>query len=261
MSEQLTTRIAALEEDRQQLRAILSGMVEGVVALDADQRILFANDRAVELLEFPTQTPVGRRLWEVVRRRPLLDLVQLALERPEPCREELRSSDGSSPQPHRPRRPPARPAAARRRARAARHHRAAAAGTPPPGVRRQRVARIEDAADRHQALHRDAPGGGRRRPGTTACASSNRSPTRVNACTMLILDLLSLARIESGEEQFEFEAVAVPAVVSRLPGAAPAEGRGAPADAGTGGRWCRLSSSGPTKRRSNRSSTTSSTTP
>ena len=35
-----------LEEDRQQLRTILSGMVEGVVALDADQRILFANDRA-----------------------------------------------------------------------------------------------------------------------------------------------------------------------------------------------------------------------
>ncbi len=62
MSEQLTTRITALEEDRQQLRAILSGMVEGVVALDAEQRILFANDRAAELLEFPTRKPVGRRL-------------------------------------------------------------------------------------------------------------------------------------------------------------------------------------------------------
>src|SRR5262249_24360935 len=45
MSERLATQFAQLEEDRQQLRAILSGMVEGVVALDADQRILFANDR------------------------------------------------------------------------------------------------------------------------------------------------------------------------------------------------------------------------
>src|SRR5450755_2801435 len=96
MSEQLTTRIAALEEDRQQLRTILSGMVEGVVALDMDQRILFANDRAMELLEFSTRTPVGRRLWELVRRRPLLDIVGQALKRPEPCREELRSTDGSS---------------------------------------------------------------------------------------------------------------------------------------------------------------------
>ena len=67
MSEQLTTRIAALEEDRQQLRAILSGMVEGVVALDAEQRILFANDRAVGLLEFPT---ADRRRPPAVGSRP-----------------------------------------------------------------------------------------------------------------------------------------------------------------------------------------------
>src|SRR5262245_23418 len=35
-SEELTARITRLEEDRQQLRTVLSGMVEGVVALDAD---------------------------------------------------------------------------------------------------------------------------------------------------------------------------------------------------------------------------------
>ena len=46
MSERLDARIATLEEDRQQLRTILSGMVEGVVALDGGQRILFANERA-----------------------------------------------------------------------------------------------------------------------------------------------------------------------------------------------------------------------
>ena len=89
MSERLATRIARLEEDRQQLRTILSGMVEGVVALDAEQRILFANDRATHLLELQTQTPVGRRLWEVVRQRRLLDVVQRALERPEPLQEEI----------------------------------------------------------------------------------------------------------------------------------------------------------------------------
>ena len=82
MSERLATRIARLEEDRQQLRTILSGMVEGVVALDAGQRILYANDRAMDLLELQMQSPVGRRLWEVVRQRGLLDVVQRALERP-----------------------------------------------------------------------------------------------------------------------------------------------------------------------------------
>jgi len=64
-------------------------MVEGVVALDTAQRILYANERATQLLGLPWQAPVGRRLWEVVRQRPLLDVVQRALDSSEPQREEL----------------------------------------------------------------------------------------------------------------------------------------------------------------------------
>ncbi len=86
MSERLADRIAQLEEDRQLLRTILSGMVEGVVALDAAQRILFVNDRATALLELSAKTTVGRRLWEVVRHRPLLDVVSRALSQAEPSR-------------------------------------------------------------------------------------------------------------------------------------------------------------------------------
>jgi two-component system phosphate regulon sensor histidine kinase PhoR len=88
-SERLGVRIAQLEEDRQQLRTILGAMVEGVVALDAEQRILFVNDRAGILLEFPTSSPVGRPLWEVVRHRPLLDAVRRALDGSEPHNEEM----------------------------------------------------------------------------------------------------------------------------------------------------------------------------
>ena len=69
MSQRLAAQFAQLAEDRQQLRIILSGMVEGVVALDAEQRILFANDRAAQLLEFRLGVRVGRKLWEVVRKR------------------------------------------------------------------------------------------------------------------------------------------------------------------------------------------------
>src|SRR5262249_26867628 len=67
MSLSLAAGFTQLEEDRQQLRTILSSMVEGVIALDADQRIVFANDRAGQLLEFRIKTSVGRKLWEVVR--------------------------------------------------------------------------------------------------------------------------------------------------------------------------------------------------
>jgi two-component system phosphate regulon sensor histidine kinase PhoR len=90
MSAHLATQFAQLEEDRQQLRAILSGMVEGVVALDAAQRVLFANQRAVELFEVPSaQAVVGRKLWEVIRRRSLLDLVERAVAEDTPLSEEL----------------------------------------------------------------------------------------------------------------------------------------------------------------------------
>ena len=67
MSGRLAAQFAQLENDREQLRTILSGMVEGVIALDAGQRILFANERAAELLRFQMESAVGRKLWEVVR--------------------------------------------------------------------------------------------------------------------------------------------------------------------------------------------------
>jgi two-component system phosphate regulon sensor histidine kinase PhoR len=89
MSQRLAAQFAQLEEDRQQLRAILSGMVEGVVALDADQRILFSNDRAGELLDFSAPAVIGRRLWEVVRQRALQTIVRRALAEVTPAQEEI----------------------------------------------------------------------------------------------------------------------------------------------------------------------------
>jgi two-component system phosphate regulon sensor histidine kinase PhoR len=89
MSEQLAVQFLQMDEDRQQLRTILSGMVEGVIALDAGQRILFANERAAQLLEFQTPNAVGRKLWEVVRVRPLQELLGRALAGQGPAHDEL----------------------------------------------------------------------------------------------------------------------------------------------------------------------------
>src|SRR5262249_22168567 len=89
MSEHLAVQFTQLEEDRQQLRTILSGMVEGVVALDAGQCILFANDRAAQLLDFAAGPAVGKKLWEVVGQRALQDVVKKALEEREPVRQEV----------------------------------------------------------------------------------------------------------------------------------------------------------------------------
>src|SRR4051794_16586494 len=45
----LQARVAQLEQDRQQLSAVLSGMAEGVIAIDGRRRLLFANASADRL--------------------------------------------------------------------------------------------------------------------------------------------------------------------------------------------------------------------
>jgi signal transduction histidine kinase len=52
MAERLAERIDHLEDDRSRLSAVLDGMIEGVVALDVAERIVFANARAGQLFDF-----------------------------------------------------------------------------------------------------------------------------------------------------------------------------------------------------------------
>ena len=91
MTERLEDKVSKLEEDRQQLRTILSGMVEGVVALDANQRVLYVNDRALILLDLQSHALEGKRLWELVRNREMMDLVKTGKIAPIPV--EMRALD------------------------------------------------------------------------------------------------------------------------------------------------------------------------
>ena len=89
MTDRLAAAFAESEHDREQLRTILSGMVEGVVAIDDQCRVLFANERAGELLEFRPDQVVGRVLWEATRQRSLREVVEKALAEGGPQRQEL----------------------------------------------------------------------------------------------------------------------------------------------------------------------------
>jgi len=79
MSRRLADQFAQLDQDRQQLRAVLGSMVEGVIAVDAQSHVLFANERAGELLHFSAAQAAQHKLWEVVRHRPVHDLVHRVL--------------------------------------------------------------------------------------------------------------------------------------------------------------------------------------
>jgi two-component system phosphate regulon sensor histidine kinase PhoR len=207
ISERLSTRISHLEEDRQQLRTILSGMVEGVVALDGDQRILFANDRAAELLELTSPALVGRPIWEVVRQRALIDVVRRALDSPEPQREEI-TWTGATPRSltvHAARLPGPPHHASRgavlvlhdttevRRLERLRQEFVANVShelKTPLSVIKVCVETLQDGAA-EDAVHRER--------------FLERIARQGDRLHMLILDLLSLARIEAGGELYDFQ--------------------------------------------------------
>jgi two-component system phosphate regulon sensor histidine kinase PhoR len=89
MSGRLASTFRQGTHDREQLLAILSGMIEGVIATDRELSVLFANGRAGELLGFDPQAAVGRKLWEVARQRGFQDLLEKGLRNTGPYREEF----------------------------------------------------------------------------------------------------------------------------------------------------------------------------
>ena len=89
LAARLHQSVDEVARDREQLRTVLAGMAEGVVAFDADQRVLFANARAAQLLEFPAAGAVGRRLWELTRQLAVLEAAERGLTGDAPHRHEL----------------------------------------------------------------------------------------------------------------------------------------------------------------------------
>src|SRR5262245_36284434 len=89
MSARLAEQIDRLEAERQQLRAILGGMAEGVVAVGAGQRLLFANEAAGRMLEFDPAGAIGRPLYEVSRQPAVQGLIERARKTGQPQREQM----------------------------------------------------------------------------------------------------------------------------------------------------------------------------
>ena len=85
----LKSRIADLESSRNQLRTVLNSMVEGVIAIDSEQRVLLVNEAACRLFPIHESMAVGRPLWELVRSPQLQQWSSAALSQSEPVGGEL----------------------------------------------------------------------------------------------------------------------------------------------------------------------------
>jgi two-component system phosphate regulon sensor histidine kinase PhoR len=79
MTTEIDRRICQLHDRNDQLAAVLGGMIEGVIAIDRHSRILFANDAAARMLQCSAKSTEGRTLSEITRDDTVRRSVQQAI--------------------------------------------------------------------------------------------------------------------------------------------------------------------------------------
>lgn len=89
MAEQLDTRIRTIVHQRNELEALLAGMMEGVLAVDTGNRMIKINSAAARLLGVSAADAQGRALEEVVRNTDLQRFVARTLKSRRPVEGEI----------------------------------------------------------------------------------------------------------------------------------------------------------------------------
>ncbi len=79
MALQLDERLRAILSKSKELETVLSSMIEGVIAVDLHEKVLYMNTSAHQQLDIDQHDVQGKRLLEVVRNIELLRFIQLTL--------------------------------------------------------------------------------------------------------------------------------------------------------------------------------------
>jgi two-component system phosphate regulon sensor histidine kinase PhoR len=78
MSDELWQKIAHITEDKSQLHSILSSMIEGVLAVDSQGRVLLVNDALSQMFELDTSF-YGKTYYEIIRNPDLNQFIHQVL--------------------------------------------------------------------------------------------------------------------------------------------------------------------------------------
>jgi two-component system, OmpR family, phosphate regulon sensor histidine kinase PhoR len=89
MARHLDETVRTITEQRNEREAILTSMVEGVLAVDLDERIITLNKAAADLLDIDAGAAEGRAIQEAVRNLELQKLVAEALAEQAPVEGEI----------------------------------------------------------------------------------------------------------------------------------------------------------------------------
>ena len=212
MQRKLADRVVQIKDDTERLATVLGNMAEGVVAVSAEESILLANEASRDLLEMTVADPIGRPLLEVTRSLVVHAAFVEALKSSSPVQQEF-----------------AAPGAARRvlSLRATR-----LPGTPSPGVmfvlhdvselrrlenlRREFVANVSHELKTPLAsikAYAETLKMGAINDPEHSMVFVTRIEEQAERLHQLILDLIRLARVESGQESFEIVDVELAAAV------------------------------------------------
>lgn len=212
MQRRLSRRVDQLKENSERLTTVLGSMVEGVIAVRPDGALILANEASRNLLDITTLDPIGRRLLEVNRCLAVHEAVEEAFRNVAPVQREFESTG------------PTRRVLSLRATRLP--------GAPCPGVmvvlhdvtelrrlenlRRELVANVSHELKTPLALIKtDAEN---LRLGAINDPDNNlnfvrRIEEQADLLNQMILDLLQLARVESGSQVFEITDVSIADVV------------------------------------------------
>jgi two-component system phosphate regulon sensor histidine kinase PhoR len=89
MATQLEEKINTITEQKNEHNAILESMVEGVLAVDNDERIIRINSAAARVFHVETSEVTGRSVQEVIRNHEMQALVQKTLKSKKIVEEEI----------------------------------------------------------------------------------------------------------------------------------------------------------------------------
>ncbi|MCF6266844.1 MAG: ATP-binding protein [Desulfuromusa sp.] len=89
MATNLENRISREVEQRSEIETVLGCMVEGIIAVDNDERVIRLNPAAAELFAVSPQLNPDRPIQEVIRQAELQRFIRQALNQQEPLEEEL----------------------------------------------------------------------------------------------------------------------------------------------------------------------------
>ncbi|WP_028583983.1 ATP-binding protein [Desulfogranum mediterraneum] len=97
MAEEINRRVKIIIQQRNELEGVFSGMADGVVAIDRDQKILRMNQAATTLFSLSPEAVQGKSVQGVIRNPQLLGLISQALQDHLPLEEEVILFDGTTP--------------------------------------------------------------------------------------------------------------------------------------------------------------------